>query len=168
MSEEKEDKPKVYQLSHNIALRDCITHIRDCGLNGEYEVIVRKIKQGKTLSQLGGLFGAWIDYLSGEIGESVDYLHRELKSKFLTRIYINDHLDSEAKAYPSEIDAWVELLEVYHLSGNTLKFAEHSKRISLSWATLDQTKKYMKAIEQHYQSVGMPLPILDKFRKYYK
>jgi len=159
---------EVFQLSHQSALKNCITSIRDKPIDGTTEVIVRHIKQHKTLAQLGGLFGAWIDYLSNEIGESPDYFHQEWKRVFLSRIYIADHVDSEAASYPNEIDQWCELLLIHQESGDTEKLVKHGKRISLSWANLSQTKRYMKAIESHYQANGYPLPILDKFRKFYK
>lgn len=162
------DSSVIYQLSHNTALKNCITDIRSREIDGTCEVIIRPIKQGKTLAQLGGLFGMWAEYIANEIGESVDYIHRMWKSMFLARIYINDHLDSEAKSYAKEIDAWVELLQHYQEIRDTGKLERHAKRISLSWANLSQMKRYMNAIEAHYQAEGMPLPILDKFRKYYK
>jgi hypothetical protein len=119
------------------------------------------------MAQLGGLFAVWVDYLADQ-GESPDYIHRMLKAKFLARIYVNDHVESEAKSYPTEIDSWCELLSVYQQAGQIDKLQTHAKRISLSWANLSQMKRYMNAIESHYQSIGEPLPILDKYRKFYK
>lgn len=162
------DSPRVYKLSHNVALKNCITDIRSLAIDGEHEVIVRPIKQGKTLAQLGGLFGLWAEYVANEIGESVDYIHRMWKSMFLARIYVADHLDSESRAYAQEIDSWCELLQHYQQIQDMKKLTRHAKRISLSWSNLDQMTRYMNAIEAHYQSEGLPLPILDKFRKYYK
>ncbi len=159
--------PEVFQLSHQSALKNCITAIRNRPVDGTTEVIVRHIKQGKTMAQLGGLFAVWVEYLADQ-GESVDYIHRMLKAKFLAWIYIQDHVDSEAKSYPTEIDAWCELLAIYQESGQRDKLIKHSARISLSWANLSQMKRYMNSIESHYQSIGEPLPILDKFHKYYK
>ena len=150
------------------ALKNCITAIRDSPLDGTTEVIIRKVKQGKTMAQLGGLFAVWTEHAALEMGESPDYIHRWWKSKFLARIYVHDHSSPEAMKYPPEIDSWVELLAVYQESGQIDKLHEHAKRISLSWANLDQMKRYMNAIESFYQTEGMPLPILDKFRKFYK
>jgi len=149
-----------YVLSHPGALQRAITEIRSHELDGTYEVIVRKIAIAKTMAQLGGLFGCWIKYLA-ENGESEEYLHRMLKARFLARIYITEPQTALQ-------EQWVELLAIYQESGQQDKLERHAKRISLSWATLDQMKKYMNAVEVHYQAIGEPLPILDKFRKYYK
>ena len=159
---------KIFQLSHNTALKNCITEIRERPIDGTTEVIIRHIKKAKTLAQLGGLFGVWVGYAALKMGESEDYIHRWWKSKFLSRIYANDYADPEAKAYPPEIDQWLELLMIYQSTGQTEKLQNHAKRISLSWANLSQMKRYMNAVESYYQSVDMPLPILDRFRKYYK
>jgi len=154
------DDSSRYVLSHSGSLQRAITDIRSHDLNGTYEVILRKIAVAKTLAQLGGLFGCWIKHLA-EQGESEDYLHRMLKAKFLARIYVT------SPQTPLQ-EQWVELLAIYQETRQHDKLEQHAKRISLSWATLNQMKAYMNAIESHYQSIGEPLPILDKFRKYYK
>ena len=148
----------TYRLTHPEALKNCITDIRSHDLDGTYEVIVRKIVVAKTLAQLGGLFGCWIKHLADK-GESEDYIHRMLKAKFLARIYGTDQQNAEQ-------EQWVELLAVYQMSGQQDKLLKHAKRISLSWCTLPQMKEYLNAIEAHYQSIGEPLPIFDKYRKY--
>ncbi len=158
------NKSSIYQLTHKLAVKNCITHIRECDFDDLHEVIIRPIKQKKTLAQLGGVFGIWSEYLSNEIGESVDYIHRFWKSKFLSRIYVADHLDDESKSYPSEIDSWVELLHIYQEAKLNDQLIMHAKRISLKWATLDQMKRYMNAIESFYQNEDMPLPIIDKLK----
>ena len=60
---------------------------------------------------------------------------------------------------------WVEYFNVLAECENKDHFEKHSKRISLSWATLDQMSDYMKAIESHYQANEMPLTVPDKFYK---
>jgi hypothetical protein len=161
-------KARVYKLSHNEALKNCMTDIRECGLNAEYEVIVRPIKSQKTLAMLGAIFGVWMEYLEQQTGHTQDYYHRFWKSKFLSKIYAADHTDDEAKSYIKEIDQWVELLLIYQETDLTEKFTEHSKRISLSWANLSQTKRYMNMIDAYYIDAEMPLPVPDKFHKYYE
>lgn len=150
----------TYRLTHPAVLKNCITEIRSHDLDGTYEVIVRKIEAAKTLAQLGGLFGVWVKHLADK-GESEDYIHRMLKAKFLARIYISDPQNALQ-------DQWVELLAIYQETGQHEKLKAHAKRISLSWCTLTQMKEYLNAIEGHYQSIGEPLPIFDKFWKYYK
>ncbi len=162
------EKNKIFQLSHKTALKNCITEIRSMPVDGSIEVVIRNIKTGKTLAQLGGLFGIWVNYAATEMGESEDYIHRWWKSKFLSRIYAIDYIDENAKSYVSEIDQWIELLAVYKESGQIDQLNTHAKRISLSWANLSQMKRYMKAVESFYQSNDEPLPILDKYRKFYK
>ena len=128
----------------------------DLPVDGTWEIIFREVDHDKTLKQLGALFGVWSRYLSNKDGESVDYVHRMLKAKFLARIYITEPKTPEQ-------ESWVELLAVYQETGQQDKLLKHAKRISLSWSTLPQMKEYMNAIVQHYQSIGEPLPIIDKY-----
>jgi len=159
---------KTYCLSHSPALKNCIETIQKIGINKDIEVIVRSIKTKKTLAQLRGLFGVWVVHLSSELAQSQDYVHRMLKAKFLARIYAIDYYDINAKTYQSEIDSWIELLTHYQETKNTEKLAIHAKRISLKWTNLDQMKRYMAAVESHYQDNGNPLPVLDKDRELYQ
>jgi len=126
-------------------------------VDGTFEVIVRNISQDKTLKQLGALFGLWVKYEAARQGESEDEIHRSWKNKFLARIYCIEPANNDQ-------ESWVELLAVYQ-GGESEKFKKHAERISLSWATLDQTKEYMNQIENHYQAIGFPLPIPDKYYK---
>jgi hypothetical protein len=153
-------KAEYFVLSTPLARKNCMKKIEGFDLDGSVEVIIRNARTSKTLAQLGGMFGGWISYLSDTLGESQDSLHRALKRKFLARIYVTDP-QTDAQ------EQWVELLAYYQERGDTLKFENHVSRISLSWATIEQMNKYMNAIEQHYIAEGIPLPILDKFRRYY-
>ena len=128
----------------------------ECPIDGTWEIIFREVEHEKTLKQLGALFGLWVTYLSNKDGESVDYIHRMLKAKFLARIYITEPKTPEQ-------EAWTELLAIYQGTNRNKTLLKHAKRISLSWATLPQMKEYMQAIEQHYQSIGEPLPVIDKY-----
>ena len=149
-----------YVFSHDAAKYSAIHDMTTTPTNGEWEWIKRPAHTSKTLAQLGGLFGCWIKYLSKELGESEDYLHRKLKAQFLARIYVTDPANAAQ-------EQWTELLAVYQGRGETDKLERHAKRISLKWANINQTREYMNAIEHHYQSSGHPLPILDKFRRSY-
>ena len=152
-------EPKKYFLLINQDVADnAETYLWDIPVDGTYEIIFREVEKDKTLKQLGALFGLWSTYLSKKDGESVDYIHRMLKAKFLARIYITDPKTPEQ-------EAWVELLAVYQVTKRNELVLKHAKRISLSWATLPQMKEYMNAIEEHYQSIGQPLPIIDKHYK---
>jgi len=157
---------EVFRLTHKTALQNAITEIRSHDLDGTYEVIVRKIAAAKTLAQLGGLFGCWKEYLANETGESVIYIHRMWKAKYLSPIYHDDIINE--KPCIDEVYCWAEALHAHRVSGDMEKYKACAKRISLKWANLDQTRRYMNAIEADYQSQEMPLPVLDKFRKYYK
>lgn len=154
-------KSKTFRLSHNEALMGCIAFISDCEINGSLEVVIRDAKISKTLAQLGGLFGCWIKYLSAERHRSENYWHRKLKAEFLARIYCMEPIGDEQ-------EQWVELLYVYQESQQQEKLLTHAARISLSWATIKQMTDYMNAVENHFIDEGMPLPILDKFEKYYR
>ena len=152
---------RVFNLINGDVVNNCIEHIKTLPVDGTLQVEIKHLARAKTLAQLGGLFGAWIKYLSNKLGESEDYLHRMLKAKFLARIYVTDPQGPDQ-------EQWVELLCIYQTNGETEKLNRHAKRISLSWATIDQMREYMNAIEHHYMANGMPLPILDKFRKCYE
>ena len=152
---------QVFVLVDSQRLMNTKAYMNELPLDGSYEVIIRAIGKDKTLKQLGALFAVWIKYLSNELAESEDYIHRMLKAKFLARIYIIEPLTSDQ-------EQWVELLAIYQEAGETEKLLRHAKRISLSWAKLPQMKEYMAAVENHYQAEGLPLPVIDKHWKHNK
>jgi len=146
---------KFVLISHDV-MCNCVDYIARQKLDGKVEVIIRNAQTGKTLSQLGGIFGSWVKYIADEINQdgNTDYVERMLKARFLARIYVEETLTPEQ-------ESWVELLAVYQMANEQDKLIKHAKRISLSWSTLSQTKRYMNAIEEYYQGVGHPLPVLD-------
>ena len=53
--------------------------------------------------------------------------------------------------------------------GEYADYLTHTSKISLSWANIDQMREYMKRIEHYYvHTAGMPLPILEQYRRYYR
>jgi len=135
----------------------CVDFIARLEQDSSVEVIVRNAQTGKTLSQLGGIFGVWVKYIADEINQDgdTDYVERMLKAKFLARIYVEEPITPEQ-------ENWVELLAIYQMNNEQDKLIKHAKRISLSWANLAQTKTWMDTIETYYQGIGHPLPVLDK------
>ena len=116
------------------------------------------------MQQLKGIFGCWEDYLSKTWGRSIKEIHSWLKAKFLARIYITDNMEDPVNDQQAQ---WVELLAVYQQNGDQEKLERHAKRISLSWATMPQTKRFMNDFEAHFIDIGQPLPILDpQWRRY--
>lgn len=152
------EKKKTFLILNQDIADNAETYLWGVPVDGTYEVIFREVEKDKTLKQLGALFGLWVKYAADKYGESQDYFHRMLKARFLARIYV---MGPETP----EQEAWVELLAVYQESGQQGKLKKHAKRISLSWSTLPQMKEYMNAIEQHYQSIGEPLPVINKYHK---
>lgn len=150
-------KSRTFTLINREVMCNCVDFIAQQKQDASVEVIVRNAQTGKTLSQLGGIFGVWVKYAANEINQDgdTDYIERMWKAKFLARIYVNEPLTPEQ-------ENWVELLAVYQMNNEQDKLLKHAKRISLSWATLSQTREYMDAIEAYYQGIGHPLPILDK------
>ena len=146
---------KTFLLINQDVANNAETHLWSVPVDGTYEVIFREVEKDKTIKQLGALFAVWVKYLANKDGESEDYIHRMLKAKFLARIYIMEPKTPEQ-------ESWVELLAIYQETGRQETLLKHAKRISLSWATLPQMKEYMNAMEQHYQSIGEPLPVIDK------
>ena len=149
---------KTFLLINQDVANNAETHLWSIPVDGTYEVIFREVEREKTLKQLGALFGLWATYIANKDGESVDYIHRMLKAKFLARIYITEPKTPEQ-------EAWTELLAIYQGTNRNKTLLKHAKRISLSWATLKQMREYLNSIEQHYQSIGEPLPIIDRFYK---
>jgi len=121
----------------------------------EYPLILKvmNFKESKTLQQLGVTFGIWIKEISHAKGIGEDLVHAELKQEFLARIYVTD-----SENPPNESQAmWVELLYNYQIAGDMGKLERHAKRISLSWATVDQMSRYMSAIQNSYTDKGIYL-----------
>ena len=150
---------KNFVLINDQIARNAAEYLAGLPTDGTMEVSFHEVKKDKTMKQLGALFGLWIKYLASQ-GESEAVIHEELKNGFLARIYITDP-QNEAQ------EQWVELLAIYQESGDQDKLEKHIKRISLGWATLPQMKEYMAVIEQHYQAIGQPLPIPDKYWKHF-
>lgn len=146
---------KIYVIWSNEILDRCISDIRCCGVDGAYEISIKKVSTDKTLKQLGALFGLWIKEESSRMGESEAYVHAKWKAWFLARIYFIDQLSVEQ-------EMWVDYFFVLKEKGDTEQFNRHSKRISLAWCKLEQMNQYMVAIEQHYMAEGRPLTIPDK------
>lgn len=126
--------------------------------DGQWECVYSPIRKDKTLKQLGGVFGVWVKYLAQDNDDSEAYIHDMLKAKFLGRVY-------SANPSNDEQHNWLDAIALHQMNGDMEKLKATADRISLSWATLQQTKDYMNAVEQHYQSIGEPLPVLDKFYK---
>lgn len=133
----------------------------DPGRDRPMVIKIEELKRDKSLRQLGALFGLWTKEAAQAEGKSEDEIHSEWKAKFLARIYcINPVGDAQ--------EQWVELLAEYQEQGKLDKLMRHAARISLKWSTLEQTKAYMAAIEEHYMSIGRPLTIPDRFWKAYR
>ncbi len=150
------EEKKLFVILNADIRRNAANYLSELPCNGDYEVLFRKVSVDKTLKQLGGLFANWIKFIANRDGESEDYVHRMLKASFLARIYISEPLTPEQ-------ECWVELLAHYQQINEQDKLLKHAKRISMKWARLKQMKAYMDAIEQHYQSIGEPLPLMDKY-----
>lgn len=150
-----------FTLAHDEAFKGALNMLVECPRDGSMEVVFRNAKTSKTLAQLGGLFGCWETYIAEQTGDSEHLTHRKLKARFLARIYcMEPHGDAQ--------EQWVELLAHYQELGDNEKLLRHAKRISVSWASISQMNAFMTAVERYYQDKGFPLPILDKFRKFYK
>jgi len=154
-------KQKVFTLAHKQAADGCAAFIQSIEPDGKTEVVIRDAQVGKTLQQLGALFGVWIDYIVDQTGYTVNEVHRDLKRLFLGRIYAEEQ---HGKAQES----WVNMLLYLQEKQDWKGVALHADTISLKWATCKQMKKYMDYIQQYYISHEMPLPIPDKYWKVYR
>lgn len=123
-------------------------------IDGTFEVVIRKYSGGKTLSQLGALFGVWAQFIQDEHGTNKNDWHRQMKASFLAPIY------AESPTGPEQ-ESWSELLLLYHETYQSEQFDKHFKRMSLSWARVSQMKKYMDDIQAYYADNGIALPVPD-------
>lgn len=141
------------QVAANVVAKACeVPH------DGSIEVVFRNAQEGKTLQQLGALFGLWIKEISDQMARDERWVHRMLKANYLARIYIIEPLTPEQ-------ESWVELSAIYQQTQQQEKLTKHAKRISLSWATLQQTKDYMNAVQNGMADDGILLTPPDKFHK---
>jgi len=149
-------KARKFRLISREVMTNCVDFIARQAYDGTVEVVVRNASESKTLQQLGALFAVYVKYIANEINQDgdEDYVHRMLKAKFLARIYVSSPQTPEQ-------ENWVELLAVYQMDNEQEKLMRHAKRISLSWATLSQTKEYMDSIAAHFLNEGHPLPAPD-------
>lgn len=152
---------KTFRIVHDEAKNNCIHFIKAIQAGDSKEVIIRDTKQSKTLEQLGVLFGLWAREISERTGYTKDKLHKEWKSSFLRGIYIAEPMGDMQ-------EMWVENLYALQEKQEWEKLHKHARRISLSWATIKQMKEYMGDIQAYYISNGFPLPIPDKFHRWYK
>jgi hypothetical protein len=142
-------------------------------------VEIKKHKEAKTLQQLRGLFGTWYDYLENEIGLSKDELHDIHKtgySNYLTAAYGGwlCEIYYENPQNPLQ-QLWAELRDYAINDYNQMPSAKTlgylidvDLKTSLSWATIDQMREYMNRIEHYYMNAGYPLPILEKYQRWYR
>ena len=138
-----------------------IEFIQQLPVSGEWEVCIRKTRVSKTRQQLGALFGVWADYIVEQTGYTINEIHTEWKRMFLVRIYCDDPQGSMQ-------DMFVDHLLTLQSKCDWDAMRKHAARISLAWSTVEQMKKYMDRIQQHYIAAGMPLPIPDKYRETYR
>jgi len=148
-------KAKTFTMSHETAKEGCLHYVSMLPTDGSVEVIIRNASEGKTMQQLGALFGVWEKHLSEKHGHSIDKVHSWIKARFLARIYVTEPVNELQ-------EQWVELLAVYQQAGLHDKLEKHAKRIRLAWASLKQTKTMMNELDAHFQDIGQPLPALEK------
>lgn len=133
-------------------------------LDGTVEVVFRNAKVGKTLAQLGTLFGLWMDEICAHTGNDPEYMHKWLKMNFLAPIY--------AKAPVGHIqEQWSELYWYYMSKQDAEKLSVHLERLSIAhtWGfTIQQMTEYLNVIQAWAINQGCPLTVPSQFHKYYK
>jgi len=150
-------KTAVFHATDQRTIENAVAYIRGLQFNEGIEIRIGKAERGKTLQQLGALFGVWVRYIVEQTGYTENEIHRDLKRMFLARIYAEEPRGNAQKA-------WVKLLmhlqEIEDWEGVRL----HGDTISLAWAKVEQMRQYMDAIQQYYIGNGMPLPVPYQFR----
>jgi len=122
------------------------------------EMVLRNRTESATHAQFKAIFGAWFDYLQDNERRSIDIIHREMKLKFLVRIYENEPVGNLQNMWAENIILWME-------RGAVEKALEARNRISLSWATKEQMCHYMYCIEMYYIEIDRPLPVIESKEK---
>lgn len=152
---------KAYKriLDSNDDVRKLITVLSNIPCNGKVEVLIRNTSVGKTMNQLGMLFGVWEIIIANFMGEDKDTVHKMLKGMFLERIYIVDPRTPEQ-------EMWVDLRFFYQEKNQQEKLEKHRKRISLAWANLKQMRTFMDDINQYAIGLGIVLPSKDDMKRY--
>ena len=147
-------KMRIFPLDNDVGKGRALAYLAEMIADGSTEACFRNASESKTLRQLGAIFGVWEMELSTRHSSSGEKVHAWLKAAFLARIYWSEPKNKEQAQ-------WVELCAMYQQAGEIAKLEKHAKRISLKWATLDQTKQFMNDIEAHYQDIGEPVTALD-------
>lgn len=144
------------------------------GDDDTWVVDFKKNKEAKTMQQLRGLFGTWYDYLSETLGETKDELHSFHKigdgsdGGWLLDIYRENEANNAQKIFMTAVVMFERELNESWSDFVMESYVDHLKRISLSWATIDQMREYMTRIEHYYMNAGYPLPILEKYKRWYR
>ena len=147
-------KQQTFIMAHEQARERCIACVANIPADGKTEVLIRDARIGKTMQQLGALFGLWVTYISNETGLTEDQVHAELKANFLRRVYLEEpHGDIQ--------EMWVDLYYRIQEQQDWEMMRRHRATISLSWSTLNQMKRYLELVRQYFIGVGKPLPIPD-------
>lgn len=111
------------------------------------------LSRGKSLPQLGLVFGIWQKEVSEHFGESVVDLRKQWKKDFLVPIYMS----YQAGPFKAVQEQWLELMFMYQEAGDEEKLIKQRNRISLKWASVTQMSDYMTSIKNHYAAHGFIL-----------
>ena len=149
----------------------------------------KKDKEAKTIQQLGALFGCWIKYLIDKTGNTREYFHSVFKcglypvyndqgeldyyqnanyGGWLVDIYKRDCFNNNQSIWVNGCVLFEQAVRDNPDQQWQEAYEHHLAMISLKHANVAQTREYMNRIDQHYKDAGLPLPILDKFRKWYR
>jgi hypothetical protein len=156
-------KPIRFVMVHDAAKANMLQTVSKLVVDGQTEVVVQPIKKGKTLAQLGGFWGPWLEVIQEETGEDKDTIATMLKAKFLAPIYVADYADDDHDEIPLQAQ-WVELMLFYSQGNVQEKLNKHVERLSLSIATRSQMTRFMNDVDAYYANKGIALPYLDRFR----
>ena len=147
---------KTFRLSKPSVLKFIGDYLRLCLASGKvYLISVTEETRDKTRAQLRAIFGVWAKEVSERTGHTVDEIHKEWKHMFLVNVYRENPRGEEQLKW---LDILGELEEMQRFD----IVSKYMETIHLSWASVSQAKQYMERIEQHYISVGIPLPPIDR------
>jgi len=151
-------KAKKFILSSKRDIEKVTSALLDIECNGTVEVLIRNASTGKTMRQLGLLFGIWETVIANSLAEDKNTVHERLKSMFLERIYTVNPINPEQ-------EMWVSLRFFYQERENHSELTNHRKRISLGWANLKQMRMFMDDIQTFCIGNDIYLPSKEDLAK---
>lgn len=141
-----------YRLTNRDVLANAIRHLSEIEPDGKTVVSIREYKPSRSLEQNAMYWGAWLPYLVGQTGYTVEELHNRFKRTFMLHIYLQEQANARQRE-------WVELYTIIKRDGTPQMVDRALATISTTWATVEQFSDYLQRIEHFCYGKGYALPL---------